>query len=264
MGYAVGFVAVVLSAAVASGADVAKSDPGANRALVPVAQIEKTAYDWTNRHERILREQRAMDPDIVLLGDSITHEWAGRHSIGGDDALPRFKRAFEGYRVLDAGYGFDRIQNVLWRLDNGELDGTRPKLVVLLAGTNNMNVKSKADPTLMNSTPEEIAEGVVAVADRLRRKLPGSRILVLGIFPRGRKAGSRYRVAGSAANRLIAEGLTDMERVSFADISDAFLDENGVFPEELSHDALHLKDAGFVRWRAALQPWIEKYVLSKH
>lgn len=142
MGYAVGFVAVVLSAAVASGADVAKSDPGANRALVPMAQIEKTAYDWTNRHERILREQRAMDPDIVLLGDSITHEWAGRHSIGGDDALPRFKRAFEGYRVLDAGYGFDRIQNVFWRLDNGELDGTRPKLVVLLAGTNNMNVKS--------------------------------------------------------------------------------------------------------------------------
>ena len=127
-----------------------------------------------------------------------------------------------------------------------------------------MNVKSKADPTLMNSTPEEIAEGVVAVADRLRRKRPWSRILVLGIFPRGRKAGSRYRVAGSAANRLIAEGLTDMERVSFADISDAFLDENGVFPEELSHDALHLKDAGFVRWRAALQPWIEKYVLSKH
>ena len=161
MSYAVGLVAVVLAAGAASGA-------GANRALVPVAQIEKTAYDWTNRHERILREQRAMDPDIVLLGDSITHEWAGRHSIGGDDAMPRFKRAFEGYRVLDAGYGFDRIQNVLWRLDNGELDGTRPKLVVLLAGTNNMNEKSKADPTLVNNTPEEIAEGVIAIADRLR------------------------------------------------------------------------------------------------
>jgi inosine-uridine nucleoside N-ribohydrolase/lysophospholipase L1-like esterase len=237
--------------------------PRTNRALVPVAPFEKTQYDWTNRHARILREQAAMDPEIVLLGDSITHEWAGRHSIGGDDALPRFKRAFEGYRVLDAGYGFDRIQNILWRLENGELDGIRPKLVVLLAGTNNMNLKSKADPTLANSTPEEIAEGVIAVVDRLRRKLPEAHMLVLGIFPRGRKAGSRCRVEGATANALIAAGLTGMERVSFADISGVFLGDDGVFPEELSHDALHLKDAGFDRWRTALQPWIEKYVPSK-
>ncbi len=240
-----------------------KKGKGANRALVPVAPFEKTQYDWTNRHARILREQAAMDPEIVLLGDSITHEWAGRQSIGGDDALPRFKRAFEGYRVLDAGYGFDRIQNILWRLENGELDGIRPKLVVLLAGTNNMNLKSKADPTLANSTPEEIAEGVIAVVDRLRRKLPEAHMLVLGIFPRGRKAGSRCRVEGATANALIAAGLTGMERVSFADISGVFLGDDGVFPEELSHDALHLKDAGFDRWRTALQPWIEKYVPSK-
>ena len=233
---------------------------GANRALVPVAPFEKTQYDWTNRHARILREQRTMDPEIVLLGDSITHEWAGRHSIGGADAFPRFKRAFEGYRVMDAGYGFDRIQNILWRLDNGELDGIRPKLVVLLAGTNNMNMKSKADPTLVNSTPAEIAEGVLAIVDRLRRKLPESHLLVLGIFPRGRKAGSRCRVEGAAANARIAAGLKGMERVSFADISNVFLDDDGVFPEALSHDALHLKDAGFDRWRSALQPWIQKYV----
>ena len=236
--------------------------PRTNRALVPVAPFEKTQYDWTNRHARILREQRAMDPEIVLLGDSITHEWAGRHSIGGDDAMPRFKRAFEGYRVLDAGYGFDRIQNILWRLDNGELDGIRPKLVVLLAGTNNMNLKSKADPTLVNSTPAEIAEGVLAIVDRLRRKMPESHLLVLGIFPRGRAAGGRCRVEGAAANALVAAGLKGMERVSFADISSVFLDDGGVFPEELSYDALHLKDAGFDRWRTALQPWIQKYVVS--
>ena len=240
--------------------DWKKTQPPANRALVPVAPFEKLEYDWTNRHARILREQRALDPEIILLGDSITHEWAGRKSIGGTDALSRFKRAFEGYRVLDAGYGGDRIQNILWRLENGELDGVKPKLVVILAGTNNLNLNSKADPTLKDSTPDEIVEGIVTIAERLRRKLPSAHVLILGVFPRGCKPGGRCRVAGAEINKKAGELLKGMASVTFADIGDVFLDADGVFPEDVSYDALHLKDEGFRRWREALQPYIAKHV----
>lgn len=227
-----------------------------NRALEPVPSGGKLQYDWNARHERILREQRDMDPQIVLLGDSITHEWAGRPSIGGKDSFPRFKRDFGDYRVLNAGFGADRIQNILWRLDNGELDGINPKLLVLLAGTNNLNPKSKADPTLKASTPDEIVEGIVAIIARLRRKLPVTKILTLGVFPRGARPGGRYRIAAEKVNSMLAERLKGMEGVEFADIGGVFLDGSGNFQEPVTRDHLHLRDEGFKRWRKALDPWL--------
>ena len=247
------FAAAVTLVSVADG----NSTVSRNRALEPVPSGGKLQYDWNARHERILREQRDMDPQIVLLGDSITHEWAGRPSIGGKDSSPRFKRDFGEFRVLDAGFGADRIQNILWRLDNGELDGINPKLIVLLAGTNNLNLKSKLDPTLKASTPDEIVEGLLAIITRLRKKIPTAKILTLGVFPRGPKPGGRFRIAAEKINSLLAERLKGMERVEFADIGKVFLDGDGNFEEGVTRDHLHLCDEGFKRWRKALDPWLK-------
>lgn len=246
------FTAVVALVSVADG-NLAVSR---NRALEPVPSGGKLQYDWNARHERILREQRDMDPQIVLLGDSITHEWAGRPSIGGKDSFPRFKRDFGEYRVLNAGFGGDRIQNILWRLDNGELDGINPKLLVLLAGTNNLNLKSKSDPTLKASTSDEIVEGIMAILVRLRKKLPNTKILILGVFPRGPKPGGRFRIAAAKINSILAGRVKGMECVEFADIGNVFLDGNGDFQEPVTRDHLHLRDEGFRRWRKALDPWL--------
>ena len=110
-----------------------------NSAIVPVSKLEQDHYDWFARHAEILRVKDAVNPAVVFIGDSITHQWGGTpaangHPSPGEQVL---KTTLGQYRTLNLGFGWDRTQNVLWRIDHGELDGLHPKVVVIHIGTNN-------------------------------------------------------------------------------------------------------------------------------
>ncbi|HVJ46924.1 MAG TPA: hypothetical protein VM511_11095, partial [Luteolibacter sp.] len=102
--------------------------PVENNAIVPVGKLENDFYDWNKRHEEILAIKDKIDPEIVLIGDSITHLWGGQpNEPKGNRGAIAWKELFGEKRVLNCGFGWDRTQNVLFRINNGEIDGLKPK-----------------------------------------------------------------------------------------------------------------------------------------
>ncbi len=222
-----------------------------NTALAPVPKLEDDNYDWYARHERILKEAKAMNPEIVLIGDSITHHWAGLSSIGGEDVTPHFKAAFKGKRVLDLGFGWDRIQNMLWRVENGELVGLKPKTIIIMAGTNNMTGTKNARA----NNAEEIAEGVIYLVNNVQRFAPrGAKIVVMGILPRAGK-NDPMRTTAKEANRYLKK-FAEKKGLDFIDLSDKFVDESGERIKTLYRDSVHLTPSGYAIWAEALKPYL--------
>ena len=136
-----------------------------NTAVVPVFHAGTTA-----KHEKINERAKQGDVELLFIGDSITEGWAGR----GKEVWDKY---YGNRKAMNAGVGGDRTQHVLWRLDNGNVDGIKPKLAVIMIGTNNSNGK--------DNTAEEIADGIKVIVKEVREKLPETKILLLGIFPRG-------------------------------------------------------------------------------
>lgn len=220
-----------------------------NPALYPRAKLERDSYNWWDRHARILREQRQMNPEIVFIGDSITHFWAGRHTIGGADANARWKKAFGAYRTLNAGFGWDRTQNVLWRLDHGLLDGTAPKVVSIMIGTNNVR-----GPGRVENTAEEIFEAIQAICARVREKAPGATLVLSNILPRGETPNDPYRIKPSRVNDLLARWAPSQPHLVYVRAYGEFLDSAGRLSRDLMGDFCHPTDRGYDVWSAALLP----------
>jgi alpha-L-fucosidase/lysophospholipase L1-like esterase len=203
----------------------------------PVAQRPNSAtrpspgnVRWFMRnHASNLQQTKTKKFEICVLGDSITAMWPG-------DLLGKY---FGKYPTVNFGIGGDRTENVLWRLDKGELNGTSPKLIVLLIGTNNMGFNSA----------EEIAEGVGAVVANLRVKLPATKILLVGIFPKRDAPLPKI----TAANALIAK-LDDGKAVRYRDIGAQFLDKDGKILPGILTDAVHLSHKGYEIWGNAMAP----------
>ena len=160
------------------------ADVEKNSALIPVTKLETDSYDWFARHDEVLKEEQTADPQIVLIGDSITHFWAGNPKSKIARGPLAWENAFGGRRVLNLGFGWDRTQNVLWRLDHGEFDGIHPNFVVINIGTNNL----VGTDSCRKNTPAEIAEAIEAICIRVRSKSPDSKIILMGVFPRGQRA----------------------------------------------------------------------------
>ena len=224
--------------------------PPRNAALVPRTKIEPDGYNWFERHEKILAYARQADPEIVFIGDSITHFWAGRDTIGGEFALPRWKKHFGKYRTLNLGYGWDRTGNVLWRLDHGEMDGVKPKLVVVHIGGNNYS-KTKNYP---GDTAEEVAEGVLAVVAKAHEKAPAAKVVVMGVFPFGEKPDAPHRVRALATNAMLAREVPKLGYATFLDLTSQQVGADGLYPKELARDHVHPTDKGYDLWAAALSP----------
>jgi len=142
-----------------------------NTAIIPAPRDEK----WMARHEGFVQEARKGGIDILFLGDSITDGWRNK-------GLNVWNKYYAPRHAANFGIGGDRTQHVLWRMEKGELDGIKPKVVVLMIGTNNTG-KEKDTGKICNTVPE-IIEGVRVVVRELRVKLPDSKILLLAIFPR--------------------------------------------------------------------------------
>jgi lysophospholipase L1-like esterase len=210
-----------------------------NSAIVPAVRTEKA--NWVARHEGFLAQAKQEKFDLVFLGDSITDGWRTRGSnIWNKFYAPR--------HALNLGISGDRTQHVLWRIEQGELDGVKPKVVVLMIGTNNTGKEKDGSPR--NSTAETI-EGVTAIVKQLRAKLPGSKILLLAVFPRS-TADSPQRAQVKEINTAIAK-LDDGKMIKFLDIGKVFLDADGSIPKTIMPDLLHPNDKGYQLWADAME-----------
>jgi len=219
-----------------------------NTAVIPVPRLEMDSYDWYERHKEVLAAKAQMNPQVVMIGDSITHFWAGTpraHRISGPQS---WERLFDGLPALNLGFGWDRTQNVLWRLAHGEFDGLHPATVVLNIGTNNLTGTGNARA----NTPAEVVEGILAIHDVMRTKSPGSRIIVMGVFPRGFSSSGALRPVIAQVNQLLAKALAGKPDTSFLDIGDKLLAPDGTLTKEMMNDGTHPTEAGYKVWAAAL------------
>ena len=210
-----------------------------NTAIQPAPQ---PGQGWMQRHESFLEIAKQGGVDVLFLGDSITDFWRNRGKAVWDTNFASLKAA-------NFGISADRTQHVLWRMQHGELDGLKPKAVVLMIGTNNTGKERNGDQ-MRNTTPEAI-EGVTAVVKGLRAKLPETKILLLAIFPRGQK-GDSIRDQIKEVNTAIAK-LDDGKFVRFLDINQKFLEPDGTLSTEIMPDLLHPSEKGYQIWAAAIK-----------
>ena len=182
-------------------------------------------------HENFVALAKKGDIGLVFLGDSITAGWNGAKEV--------WDKSFSAYKPVNFGIGGDRTQHVLWRIQNGELDGISPKALVLMIGTNNSG----------GDVAEGTAKGIKNIVDTVRTKCPNTKILLLAIFPRGPVAGTPEkpnpgRTKNDAVNAIISK-LDDGKHVFYLDIGKVFLKEDGSFKDDISKDYLHFNPAGY-------------------
>ena len=226
-------------------------DPQPNTAVVPVPKLENDSYDWYARHADVLRVKNAINPEAVLIGDSITHFWGGEPKANHVNGPKAWQFVFGNYRTLNLGFGWDRTQNVLWRLDHGELDGLHPRVVVLHIGTNNTSGTGNA----RQNTPVEIADGIREILIRLRSKVPSAQIILMAVFPREEKPDHPRRAQIAAINKLLAE-LAKTSGVTFLDIGTKLLQPDGTISRQVMSDFCHPTEKGYQVWADALMPLI--------
>ena len=224
---------------------------GMNPATVPVGKLENDGYGWEDRHEAVMKIKDALKPEIVLIGDSITHFWGGEPDGGrmGNRGREAWEGLFENRKVLNLGFGWDRTQNVLKRIELGELDDLTPKAIVIHIGTNNL----AATPHHRAETDEQIAEGVAAVVARAQTKCPQAQVILMAIFPRGKGATNPERERINAINKLLAP-LGKKPRVTFLDITGVLLNPEGHVDTALMPDTLHPNNKGYTMWARMLRP----------
>ncbi|MBZ5855602.1 SGNH/GDSL hydrolase family protein [Flavihumibacter profundi] len=197
---------------------------------IPVTQHRDGAiYDWVKRHEEILARNKTQMPQTVLIGNSITHYWAGLPTAPIARGVNSWSKYFGLGESTNMGFGWDRIENVLWRVYHGELEGISPKNIVLMIGTNNIGYNSD----------REIAEGLKFLVNAIRVRQPKAKLLVMGILPRRE---SEKRVAG--LNALIAKNFSSTP-VKFADAGKLFIKKGGQIDESLFSDGLHPNEKGY-------------------
>lgn len=232
-----------------------------NTAIIPVPKLENDSYNWWDRHAEVLRIKDSINPEIVLIGNSITHFWGGlpvSKDKNGVDIKPRGPNAWAGlfgpYRVLNLGFGWDRTQNVLWRLDHGEIDGLHPRIVIIEIGTNNTSQTANAR---INTAPE-IVVGIAAICKRLKSKVPHAKIILMALLPRGKTPDDPHRAIINETNKILA-AFAKKQRITFVNVGHSFLAPDGTFLPGTTIDYVHPTDAGYQIWADGIRPYIDKH-----
>jgi len=231
-------VSITLARGQATSAPVAPQDPTV--AAIKVDKDGKPVKAFMDRHEKYVERAKKGDVGLLFLGDSITQGWEKQKEIWDD--------TFGKYDPANFGIGGDRTQHVLWRIENGELENIKPKVAVIMIGTNNLS----------SDEPDKIAEGVEKTVKETRDK-SGAKVLLLGIFPRGadpkdeKTKALRDKIA--QINERIAK-LDDGSNIKYLDIKDKFLEPDGTIKKEIMPDYLHLSKEGYQRWADAIKPVI--------
>ena len=201
------------------------------------------------RHESFNEISKKGDAQLVFLGDSITHGWEGK-------GRAVWEKYWASLKAANFGIGGDRTEHVLWRLENGNFDGLKPKEIVLMIGTNNTGhvgrPQKENNGEVYTSTAEQTAEGVKAIIAKLKTKCPGAKILVLAIFPRGENAQNPMRRQNEAANQII-KTFADDKTVFFMDINAKLLQPDGTLSKDIMPDLLHPNEKGYEIWAEAIE-----------
>lgn len=199
-------------------------------------------YDWAKRHEAVSKIVRERRPTLVFIGDSITQMFGGQPHDRPQPGKEVWEKYYSKRNAANLGFGYDYTENVLWRIEHGELDGAAAKVVVLLIGTNN---------TGKNSAPD-IAGAIRAICDLIRKKQPQAKILLLGILPRSAKPdASRAKIA--EINRLISK-YDGQNGVTYLDVGGKFIGADGTISKELMYDYLHPAAKGYEVLAEAIEP----------
>lgn len=191
-------------------------------------------------HEKFLALAKEGKARLVFLGDSITAGWGGNQAI--------WKTHFGKHDPVNFGIGGDRTQHVLWRLENGELDGLKPKALVLMIGTNNIG----------GDTAEGITKGVTKIVEFIRTKSPETKILLLAIFPRGKDAVRGQPPAKLKQINTALAALDNGSTIHFMDIGDRFFEPDGTLSKEVMPDFLHLSAKGYQIWADAISAKVDE------
>lgn len=188
---------------------------------------------WQDLNKKFNVRAKQGDVDLLFLGDSITQGW-------NDNEI--WQKYYGDRKAANFGIGGDQTQHVLWRIENGNLDGIKPKVAVLMIGTNNAN----------SNSAEEIADGIKAIVAKLRETLPETKVLLLAVFPRGAKPDAiREKLANVSK---LASAAADGQNVTFLDIGPNFVEPDGSISKEVMPDYLHLSPKGYQIWAQSIEP----------
>lgn len=235
------WLAVCVAAAMLAGAarGATPTDP-----TVPAPKQDATGK-FMKMHESFLKRTKAGPIGVLFLGDSITEGWVKAPEV--------WKENYEKYQAANFGIGGDRVEHVLWRIMNGELEGIDPKVVVLMLGTNNTG----------SNDAEQIAAGDKKIVETIRAKCPKAKVLVLGVFPRGPRKNRDGSMDDGVKKNEIIKGvnqrlakLDDGKTVRYLDIGDKFL-VDGKIPNDVMPDQLHPNAKGYDIWAKAMAPTLE-------
>lgn len=200
-------------------------------------------------HEQLLAKAKQGRIDVYFVGDSITRRWG---ATDYPDFLAHWNQSFHGWNAADFGWGADRVQHILWRLQNGEIDGVNPKVIVILGGTNNVGKEPGTDASVA-----EITRGLAAVVTTCRAKAPAAKIVLMGILPRNDGG-----AVGPTIDRINAnlERLADGKVVRYLNINSQLADANGKLFDGMTVDQLHLSVKGYEVWASALKPLLTEWL----
>lgn len=216
---------------------------GSSATTLPITQRrDANTYDWETRHSEVLNHNKTHSPKLVFIGNSITHFWGGFPTAPVKNGIDSWNKYFEKKNIVNLGFGWDRIENVLWRVYNGELDNISPNQIVIMVGTNNLEQNSNS----------EIVEGLRFLTDAISAKQPSSKIILLGILPR---KNMEERIA--ALNKLISK-IPFGKQIHYADAGKLFLGKTGRIEQSLFSDGLHPNASGYERLAAFIDGQLGK------
>lgn len=215
--------------------EILKEETGTESTCIPCKQ-QRDPYDWQTRHEQILKLNRTDSPEAVIIGNSIVHYWAGEPLAHQQRGKHAWSRLFKGTKVHNLGFGWDKIENVLWRIYHGELDGYEAKNIFMLIGTNNLQF----------NTDHEIIEGIVFTAKAIRERQPSAKLHVIGILPR---KGQEQRIAH--INTELQQELVKSNAI-YIDLTPFLTKRDGRIDESLFGDGLHPNEKGYKKIAEAL------------
>lgn len=203
---------------------------------------EPDNYNWNDRHAEILKLNREQETEIVMVGNSITHFWGGKPAFSKHYGEESWKKMFAGKAVTNMGCGWEKIENVLWRVYHGEMDGYKAKKIFMMLGTNNLN-----------SVPDaEIVEGINYLLPQIRYRQPEATIYVVGIYPRRNEEEHLKKL-----NEQLRNALPHDDHIQYIDVSKALLQKDGKIDESLFiGDGLHPNEKGYQRIAKEMKPYL--------
>jgi lysophospholipase L1-like esterase len=205
--------------------------------------VARTDPNSQTAHAELVDKARRGRIDVYFVGDSITRRWG---ALDYPEFLANWRQNFHGWNAANFGWGADYTQNILWRLENGELDGVNPRIIVVQAGTNNVGTVPGDDAKVA-----DIARGIKAILDVCRAKAPAATLVLTGIFPRNDSPAVLSEIG--RINAQIAS-FADGTKIRYVNVNEKLADRNGTLFDGMTVDKLHLTVKGYQVWADALKP----------